>query len=103
MAAGRPSEKHRDAHRQTARTREGRDCSRVRSSLHRDALDGDLPALWREEDADARLEGRRRSADKAAISQKNKQKQTSGRGPTVSHKAPHLPGWEDFDAEGLLR
>lgn len=68
-----------------------------------DILDGDLPALWRGEDAQAALEGRRRAAAKAALARKNKRIQKPHLEQSDADKGPSLLRWEDFDAEGLLR
>lgn len=68
-------------------------------------LDGDLTAVWREEDAIRSAENRRRAAAKAALARARKIEPS----PAGSRKVetddgpPDLAGWEDFDAEGLLR
>lgn len=72
-----------------------------------DVLDRDLATVWREEDAQAAAEARRRAAGKAALTRAGK-----GSGATAARAAgrvreegprPKLDGWEAFDAEGLLR
>lgn len=68
-------------------------------------LDGDLPTIWREEDAWVSAENRRRAAGKAALARANKvvSKVTdAGTGGTES-RSSDLDGWDAFDAEGLLR
>lgn len=68
-------------------------------------LDGDLPALWREEDALRSAENRRRAAAKAARSRNLKT--NSAPRETVSEtgndEPPDLAGWDEFEAAGLLR
>lgn len=70
-----------------------------------DVLDGDLPVLWREEDAQAAAENRRRAAGKAALARAAKaQAGKAGgddEGPDEAGSA--LDGWEAFAADGLLR
>ncbi|PBC09169.1 hypothetical protein [Mesorhizobium sp. WSM3859] len=65
-----------------------------------DVLDRDLVTVWREEDAVARAENRRRAAAKAAL--KRALKKGSG-AASHSHDEAGLRGWEDFDMDGLLR
>jgi hypothetical protein len=70
-----------------------------------EVLDGDLPALWREEDGMAVAEHRRRAAAKAALRRKDK-RQTEPGEPAADAQAeqqPQLNGWEAFEAEGFLR
>jgi hypothetical protein len=69
-----------------------------------DVLDRDLVTLWREEDAVAAAENRRRAAGKAAMKRARKgglkavpQSQQGG-----SSNSP-VDGWEEFESEGLLR
>jgi hypothetical protein len=76
-----------------------------------DVLDRDLPSVWREDDAVAAAENRRRAAGKAALRRSTK----SRRDQAITHDgAPkqgqeeegvghRLQGWDDFDIEGLLR
>lgn len=71
-----------------------------------DLLDRNMPESWREEDAIAAAENRRRAAGKAALTRagKNPKKDAS----TAAHSRPdrsetRLEGWEDFDLDGLLR
>lgn len=68
-------------------------------------LDGDLPTIWRQEDAIRSAENRWRAAAKAALARNRKAASgpsDSGRANT-DEEAPGLAGWEEFDAEGLLR
>lgn len=68
-------------------------------------LDGDLPTIWREEDTIRSAENRRRAAAKAALARKRKA--ASGPSDTAREAAekaaPALQGWDEFDADGLLR
>lgn len=64
-------------------------------------LDGDLPALWREDDAIRSAENRRRAAAKAAIARKAAAN-ANGSGAQTD-PSPGLAGWDAFEAEGLLR
>lgn len=68
-------------------------------------LDSGLTEIWREEDIAAAAENRRRAAGKAAQTR-------AGKRPSKGPKAvsslndevpPDLAGWDEFDAEGLLR
>jgi hypothetical protein len=73
-----------------------------------DVLDRDLPAVWREEDARATAEARRRAAGKAALTRRAgpdgaKAKPRSGASKPSREAEPALEGWSAFDAEGLLR
>ncbi|WP_186418191.1 hypothetical protein [Bosea sp. CS1GBMeth4] len=68
-----------------------------------DVLDGDLPALGRDEDAQALAESRRRSAAKAALARACKGREKAAHKPSDAGRRPPLLGWEAFDAEGLLR
>jgi hypothetical protein len=69
-----------------------------------DVLDRDLPEAWREEDAIAAAENRRRGAQKAAL------KKAGKLGPAAStatgsrdELVTSLKGWDEFDLDGLLR
>lgn len=67
-------------------------------------LDSDLAAVWREEDIETAAENRRRAAGKAALTRAGKRQAKTKRTPISTDEAPsQLEGWEDFDAEGLLR
>ncbi len=69
-----------------------------------DVLDRGLPEIWREEDALAAAENRRRGAQKAAM------KKAAGKvaspvstaGGRQGHPVASLKGWDDFDIDGLL-
>ena len=70
-----------------------------------DVLDRDLPAIWREEDAQAAAESRRRAAGKAALTRAGK---GDGKGADATNgrkdaTRPELQGWDAFEADGLLR
>ena len=72
-----------------------------------DVLDRDLAVVWREEDAQAASEARRRAAGKAALTRAGKG--NGGAAARAAGKArdeaprPKLDGWEAFEADGLLR
>ncbi|GAU86655.1 hypothetical protein [Bosea sp. BIWAKO-01] len=68
-------------------------------------LDGDLPAIWRVEDAQALAETRRRAAGKAARTRAGKGQGKAGEARNAREDAPRtqLDGWDAFEAEGLLR
>jgi len=70
-----------------------------------DVLDRDLPEIWREEDALAAAENRRRGAQKAALRKAGKLAAASPATRTGGgrYPAPALKGWDDFDLDGLLR
>ena len=70
-----------------------------------DVLDRDLPSLWREEDATAAAETRRRAAGKAAETRAGKGKAKAapaGKTP-VDRGGAALDGWDAFAGTGLLR
>jgi hypothetical protein len=71
-----------------------------------DVLDGDLPVVWREEDARAAAENRRRAAGKAALARAAKDQGSKAGGMkdnwAEGMRTP-LEGWDAFDADGLLR
>ena len=70
-----------------------------------DVLDGDLPAIWREQDAQAAAENRRRAAGKAALARAAKGAEQA-RHPLKAQKdtvRTPLDGWDVFEAQGLLR
>jgi hypothetical protein len=71
-----------------------------------DLLDGDLLVVWREEDALAATENRRRAAGKAALARlakgrPNKAGEAGDGGNEVTRT--QLEGWDAFEADGLLR
>ena len=69
-----------------------------------DVLDRDLPALWREEDAQEAAEDRRRGAGRAAVKRKERGVGRPHRqGAQRSSESPTLEGWDAFQKEGLLR
>ncbi|MCB1468701.1 MAG: hypothetical protein KDK08_16525 [Rhizobiaceae bacterium] len=71
-----------------------------------DVLDRGLPEIWREEDALAAAENRRRGAQKAALKKAGKlDRKSSQAADNKSGKeaSPTLKGWDDFDLDGLLR
>ncbi|MGN6096628.1 MAG: hypothetical protein ACTHP8_10375 [Bosea sp. (in: a-proteobacteria)] len=68
-------------------------------------LNGDLTEIWREEDAAALAENRRRAAGKAALTRAGK-RQAKSKGAAPESSETHdiqLEGWEEFAADGLLR
>lgn len=71
-----------------------------------DVLDRDLPAIWRDEDAAANSENRKRAAGKAALTRVGGGGGSSGRAAGKTRdpalRSP-LEGWESFAVEGLLR
>ncbi|HEV7321763.1 MAG TPA: hypothetical protein VGO04_24425 [Ensifer sp.] len=68
-------------------------------------LDGDLPAVWREEDSIKSAENRRRATAKAALARTRKKspEPSATSTETTDDEPPGLAGWDDFDADGLLR
>lgn len=66
-------------------------------------LDSDLPTIWREEDAIRSAENRRHAAAKAALARKAAASPSVPRQDTAAESPPGLAGWEEFEAEGLLR
>lgn len=70
-----------------------------------DVLDRNMPEVWREEDAQAKAENRRRAAGKAALTRAGKSPKNvaSTRRSNASSQETKLEGWEDFDLDGLLR
>jgi hypothetical protein len=71
-----------------------------------DILDHDLPAVWREKDAQQVAENRRRGAGKAALTRAGKGK-VKTRVMKATRQAdgppPRLEDWDAFEDEGLLR
>lgn len=71
-----------------------------------DVLDRDLASLWRQEDAEAAVENRRRAAAKAALKRGAKVApvaEVAKAGRTQQASKPALREWDAFDAEGFLR
>lgn len=66
-------------------------------------LDSGLPEIWREEDIVTAAENRRRAAGKAALTRAGKRPAKSGKAAPPDEEATGLEGWEEFEAEGLLR
>lgn len=70
-----------------------------------DLLDRDLPTLWREEDARAAAEARRRAAGKAALTRAGKggDRGAASQKRSGPAEALDLDGWDAFAKAGLLR
>lgn len=70
-----------------------------------DVLDRDLVSIWREDDAAASAENRRRAAGKAALTRADKRAKARASKASIASdgEAPPLANWEDFDRDGLLR
>jgi hypothetical protein len=71
-----------------------------------DVLDRGMPDVWREQDAIAAVENRRRAAGKAALTRAGKRQRTansSAKPAKNGSQDPKLKGWEEFDLDGLLR
>ncbi|WP_455872835.1 hypothetical protein [Rhizobium yanglingense] len=69
-----------------------------------DILDRDLVTVWREEDAEAAAENRRRAALKAKPTRSLRtSKKSSTEGSSGDASRPKLSGWEEFGRDGLLR
>ena len=66
-------------------------------------LDGDLATIWREEDAIRSADNRRRAAAKAALARKAASRPSGPVRDAAEETPPGLAGWEEFEAEGLLR
>lgn len=67
-------------------------------------LDSGLPEIWREEDIATTAENRRRAAGKAALTRAGKRSAKSRKAaPVPDEQETGLDGWEEFEAEGLLR
>ena len=67
-------------------------------------LDSGLPEVWREEDIVTAAENRRRAAGKAALTRAGKRSAKSRKAaPAPEKEETGLDGWEEFEAEGLLR
>ena len=71
-----------------------------------DVMDRGMPDVWREEDAIAAADNRRRAAGKAALTRAGKASRAAGSSPHQQQdgsEKPKLKGWEEFDLDGLLR
>lgn len=67
-------------------------------------LDTGLPEIWREEDIATAAENRRRAAGKAALTRAgNRPAKSRKAAPDLHKQQTGLDGWEEFEAEGLLR
>ena len=68
-------------------------------------LDTGLTEIWREEDIAAAAENRRRGAGKAGRTRAGKRPSKTLNAVTKPNDEvpPNLTGWDEFDAEGLLR
>jgi hypothetical protein len=68
-----------------------------------DILDRNLPDIWREEDALAAVENRRRGSQKAALKKAGKLSDSAQIKGSAGREKAALKGWDDFDLDGLLR
>ncbi|MCX5515720.1 hypothetical protein C3941_06270 [Kaistia algarum] len=68
-----------------------------------DILDRNLPDIWREEDAVAAAENRRRGRQKAALKKAGKLADNAKAEGSGGRPKTPLKGWDDFDLDGLLR
>jgi hypothetical protein len=71
-----------------------------------DVLDRDLAALWREQDALAAAESRRRAAAKAAMARSSRRQEkapAAAERDTSPEPGRRLDGWQDFESAGLLK
>jgi hypothetical protein len=113
----KPAERHRwlkDGRLKSAGTRTVKLRGRARKiTFHvfdprhiEDVLDRDLPEVWREEDALAAAENRRRGAQKAALRKAGKLSSTASSDAAPARQADAaaaLKGWDEFDLDGLLQ
>ncbi|MEW6634867.1 MAG: hypothetical protein AB1440_28665 [Pseudomonadota bacterium] len=117
ILAIKPAERHRwlkDGRLQSAGTRTVKLRGRTRKiTFHvfdprhiEDVLDRDLVSVWREEDAAATAENRRRAAGKAAVKRAQKGFRAAAASASLAtgeNAQSDLRGWEDFVRDGLLR
>lgn len=70
-----------------------------------DLLDRGAVDQWREEDAEAKAENRRKAAYKAKLTRslKKADKAKKASGVTSDEPTSQLRGWDEFDSDGLLR
>jgi hypothetical protein len=69
-----------------------------------DLLDRAAVDEWREEDAAAKAENRRRAAYQAKLTRTLRKQRESGRPKQSADEAlPELSGWDEFGSDGLLR
>ena len=112
----KPSERHRwlaDGRLPSAGTRTVRLNGRARRITFHvfdpkvvvDLLDRGAVDEWREEDAEARAENRRKAAYKAKLTRSLKKagKTKKDKEEKSDEPASNLRGWEEFDIDGLLR
>ena len=71
--------------------------------LVEDILDRDLVTVWREDDALAASENRRRAAMKAKLTRSLRASGKPRQKPEREPGDKDLRGWEEFDRDGLLR
>ncbi|WP_421577204.1 hypothetical protein [Shinella sp. M31] len=68
-----------------------------------DLLDRGAPDEWREEDATAKAENRRRAAYKAKLTRSLKKSKRKADEQATEREETKLRGWDEFDTDGLLR
>lgn len=68
-----------------------------------DLLDRGAPDEWREEDAAAKAENRRRAAYKAKLTRSLKKSKRKADEQATEREETKLRGWDEFDTDGLLR
>ena len=68
-----------------------------------DLLDRAAVDEWREEEAAASAENRRRAAHQAKLTRSRKKKNAQRTEANIDNAATELSGWDDFDSDGLLR
>jgi glutamate dehydrogenase/leucine dehydrogenase len=71
-----------------------------------DLLDRGAVEEWREEEEEAKAEKRQRAAYQAKLTRalkKETEKRSKRASDSSKSEAPKLGGWEEFDADGLLR
>lgn len=68
-----------------------------------DLLDRAAVDEWREEEAAARAENRRRAAHQAKLTRSRKKKNAQRTEANIDKAATELSAWDDFDSDGLLR
>jgi hypothetical protein len=68
-----------------------------------DLLDRGAVDEWREEDAAAKAENRRRAAYQAKLTRSLKKKEKAKQVERADEAATGLSGWEEFGSDGLLR
>ncbi|API54591.1 hypothetical protein BMW22_02480 [Rhizobium leguminosarum] len=68
-----------------------------------DLLDRGAVDEWREEDAAAKAENRRRAAHQAKLTRSLKKKEKTKQTERADEAATGLSGWDEFGSDGLLR